>query len=41
MKDAKDTMVRLEDCGMIEISEKKVVWISSLPHVVLLFGVCL
>lgn len=41
MKDAKYTMIRLEDCGITGIFEKKVVCISSLPHIVLLVWVCL
>lgn len=40
-KDAKYTIIRLEDSVIIEISEKKVVCISSLPHIVLLFWVFL
>lgn len=41
-KDAKYTIIRLEDCGIIGISEKKVVCISSLPDIVYCFGfVCM
>lgn len=40
MKEAKYTIIRLEDCGIIGISEKKVVHISSLSHIVCFGSVC-
>lgn len=40
VKEAKYTIIRLEDCGIIGVSEKKVVHISSLSPIVCFGSVC-